>query len=211
MKTNKEQSNILKNYKTSLIINNFYNSPKFLKVMFGNRDDDFKYKIGDINTTNNWDPTTFDSEKMSGFIFFTEDKILRWLICGDTLYQVEIPENAEVISCPSESSPNGVFRSNQIILYNPTPMTDELAMNFYLKSNLPEKSYYKSLIGCAIRGYRNTCLAIIKDKINNSNIDLALSEINDFIKTYQTDDMNTVDIGVYNEVMQILNEIKTIN
>lgn len=45
-------------------------------------------------------------------------------------------------------------------------MTIELAMNFYLKSDLPEKSYYKSLAGVAIRGYRNTALKIIEDKVN---------------------------------------------
>ena len=37
MITNKEHSNLLKNYKTSLIINELYNKPKFIKVMFGNK------------------------------------------------------------------------------------------------------------------------------------------------------------------------------
>ena len=43
-------------------------------------------------------------------------------------------------------------------------MADELTMNFYLKFNLSEKSYYKSLVGVAIRGYRNKVLKIIEDK-----------------------------------------------
>lgn len=200
---NKDQSNILKNYKT--------NSPKFLKVMFGNKGANFEYKIDEINIANNWNPTTFDPKEMGGFNFSTEDKILRWLIRGDTLYEVEIPEDAKIVNCPSKSAPNGVFRSNKIILHNPTPMTDELAMNFYLKSNLPEESYYKSLIGCAIRGYRNTCLAIIADKVNKNNINLVLNEIDDFVKPFLDNDNEITGTEVYNEVMQILNKIKSDN
>ena len=45
MITNKEHSNLLKNYKTSLIINELYNKPKFIKVMFGNKGVNFEYKI----------------------------------------------------------------------------------------------------------------------------------------------------------------------
>ena len=143
---------------------------------------------------------------MGGFNFSTEDKILRWLVRGDTLYDVIIPDDAEVIDCPSPSAPHGVFRSNKIILTNPRQMTDEMAMDFYLKSDLPEKSYYKSLAGVAIRGYRNTSLKIIEDKVNKDNIDLVLSEIEDFIKPFKSDFDGTYD--VFNEVMKILEDIK---
>lgn len=88
-------------------------------------------------------------------------------------------------------------------------MTDELAMNFYLKSDLPEKSYYKSLAGCAIRGYRNTCLKIIEDRVNKDNIDLVLSEINDFVSPYNSSGTATNGYEVYNEVMDYLKEIKS--
>ena len=134
----------------------------------------------------------------------------RWLVRGDTIYDVEIPTDAEIIDCPSESAPHGVFRSNKIILTNPRLMTDELAMEFYLKANLPEKSYYKSLAGCAIRGYRNTSLKIVEDRVNKSNIDLVLSEIDDFVKPYKnTETIN--EYKVYNEVIKILNDIKKKN
>ena len=49
MITNKEHSNLLKNYKTSLIINELYNKPKFIKVMFGNKGVNFEYKIDKVN------------------------------------------------------------------------------------------------------------------------------------------------------------------
>ena len=114
----------------------------------------------------------------------------------------------QTIFYPSESAPHGVFRSNKIILTNPRLVTDEMAMDFYLKSNLPEKSYYKSLAGVAIRGYRNTSLKIIEDRINKDNIDLVLSEIDDFVKPYQSSGTTSNGLEVYNEVMDILNRIK---
>ena len=181
---------------------------KYLKVMFDNKGVNFEYKINEVNVADTWNPNTFDPKEMGGFNFSTEDKILRWLVRGDTIYDVEIPDDAEIIDCPSESAPHGVFRTNKIILTNPRPMTDELAMNFYLKSDLPEKSYYKSLAGVAIRGYRNTSLKIIEDKVNKDNIDLVLSEIDDFVKPYQSNGTAENGNEVYNEVMNILNNIK---
>ena len=89
---------------------------KYLKVMFENKGVDFEYKIGEVNIANNWNPNTYDPKEMGGFNFSTEDKILRWLIRGDTIYNVEVPIDAEIIDCPSESAPHGVFRSNKIIL-----------------------------------------------------------------------------------------------
>lgn len=181
---------------------------RYLKVMFGNKGINYEYKINDINIASTWNPRANDPKTMGGFNFSCEDKILRWLVRGDTIYDVIIPNDAEVIDIPSKSAPHGVFRSNKIIITNPKLMTDELAMNFYLKSNLPEKSYYKSLAGVAIRGYRNTSFKIIEDKVNKDNIDLVLSEIDDFIKPYQNSGSNENDNEVFNEVMDLLNNIK---
>ncbi len=89
-------------------------------------------------------------------------------------------------------------------------MTDEIAMQFYLKSDLPDKSYYKSLAGCAIRGYRETCLKIIKDRVNKDNVDLVLSEIDDFVSPYNGAETNQSELEVYNEVMSILHDIKKV-
>ena len=184
---------------------------KYLKVMFGvssSANKDLKYKIDEVNIASNWNPMAKEQEAMGGFNFSTEDKILRWLIRGDTLYDVEIPVDAQVIDCPSKSAPHGVFRSNKIILHNPRKITDEMALDLYRKSKLPEIAYYKSLAGCAIRGYRNTCLEIIKDKVNKNNIDLVLSEINDFVSPFRNNDTSENDLQVFNEVMKILNDIK---
>ena len=182
---------------------------KFLKVMFGTTsgaNSNVKYKLNDVTIADTWNPQAENPKEMGGFNFSTEDKILRWLVRGDTIYDVKIPEDAAVIDCPNESAPHGVFRTNKIIITNPKPMTDELAMEFYLKSNLPEKSYYKSLAGCAIRGYKNTCLQIIKDKVNKDNIDLVLSEWNDFHRPSHCSENGNMDVD--NEVMSILKKIK---
>ena len=82
-------------------------------------------------------------------------------------------------------------------------------MDLYLKSDLPEKSYYKALIGCAVRGYKNTCFKIIKDKVNKNNIDIVLSEANNFIKPYKKDDNSNDKNEVLDEVLECLNEVKS--
>ena len=187
---------------------------RYLKVMFGTNsgaNKNLEYKLNEVNIADIWNPNESVPKKMGGFNFSTETKILRWLIRGDTVYDIELPDDAEVIDCPSESAPHGVFRSNKIIISNPKLVTDEMAMEFYLKSDLPEKSYYKSLVGCAIRGYRKTSFKIIEDKVNKENIDLVLSEINDFVTPYTSRGTASNGNIVYNEVMRKLNEIKNEN
>lgn len=158
---------------------------KYLKVMFKTKSgaSDFEYKIGEVNIANTWNPKENDPKKMGGFNFSTEDKILRWLVRGDTIYDVIVPNDAEIVDCPSESAPHGVFRSNKIIILNPRPVTDDLAMYLYKKSNLPEKSYYKAMAGCAVRGYLNTACKIFDDKVNKDNVRLVKREYEDFCKS----------------------------
>lgn len=182
---------------------------KFVKVMFGTTSgaSGFQYQENVVNVADNWNPTEIEPDKMGGFNFSVENKILRYLIRGDTICDVAIPEDAEVIDCPSESCPHGIFRANKIIITNVRPMTDEMAMEFYRKADLPEKSFYKSLAGCAIRGYRTTCFQIIKDKVNVDNIDLVLSEVEDFIKPgYYWDKKGNGD--VVNEMYEKLKSIQ---
>ena len=157
---------------------------KNLKVMFGTTsgaNQELEYKLNEVNVANNWNPNATDPKEMGGFNFSVEDKILRWLVRGDTLYDVEIPKDAEVIDCPSESAPHGVFRTNKIILSNPRLVTDEIAMQLYEKSTLPEKSYFKAMAGLCVRGHINTEKKIFEEKINKENINIAISEFEDFV------------------------------
>lgn len=186
------------------------NSKKYLKVMFGNKSfangTGFEYKIGEINIADNWEPSDFNSKKIGGFNFSTENKILRWLVRGDTIYEVTIPDDAEVVEIESKSAPHGVFRTNKIILNNPQKVTDEIAMKLYFKSDLPEKSYYKAMAGCAIRGYRNTVKQMINDRVNKENIELVLSEIGDFRTASTATPKGNSEC--FDEMLKILNAIK---
>ena len=185
------------------------NNKKYIRVMFGNKSsgNGFEFVEGIVNVAEKWNPKETEPDLMGGFNFSVEDKILRYLVRGDTLCDVILPSDAEVIDCESTSCPHGVFRANKIIIKNIRPMTDDLAMHFYKCSNLPEKSYYKSLAGCAIRGYKSTTMQIIKDKVNKTNIDEVISEFEDFTKPgYYWD--KKCDEDFVNEVLNYLNSIK---
>lgn len=182
---------------------------KYVKVMFGDESraggTAFKYKIGEVNIANDWNYN--DKKNPGGFNFSTENKVARWLVRGDTLYDVIIPDDAEVLEIESESAPHGVFRTNKIILVNPNPITDELALELFLKSDLPEKSYFKTLAGYTVRGHINAAKEIIKQKVNESNIELAISEFEDF---YTPKDKKQIDESYKTEceIYKILIEIK---
>lgn len=192
---------------------------RYLKVMFGNKSgaNGFEYKIGEVNIADNWNPKAETPKEIGGFNFSVEDKIIRWLVRGDTIYDVEVPDDAELIDVMHPSTPHGVFRSNKIILLNPRKVTDELAMYFYLKSDIPEKSYFKAMAGCCVRGYINTAKKIFKDKINENNVDLAISEFEDFCKPKDGwRDFPQKDFSKYNgvyttEIYEMLQNFKNMN
>lgn len=184
---------------------------KFVKVMFGNQSfasgTGYPYKVDQINVTNDWNPKEKDSKLLGGFNISTEDKVLRWLVRGDTLYDVIIPENTDVYDCWSPSAPHGVFRTNKIIITNPKIITDEMAMELYHKSDLPEKSYFKAMAGCAIRGHINTAKEILKDKVNSENIELVIQEVEEFYKPTKGD-KSTGSYECLEEICNMLLEIK---
>jgi len=84
---------------------------------------------------------------------------------------------------------------------NHTATSDELAMGFYKKSKLPEKSYFKAMVGCVIRGYVNTAMQIFRDKINKENIELAIYEYEDFLtpkeKEFNIEELNDIEKDFY--------------
>lgn len=63
---------------------------KYVKVMFGNNSGagSFQYKISGLNVANVWNPNADNPKEFGGFNFSTEEKILRWLHRGDTIYGV---------------------------------------------------------------------------------------------------------------------------
>lgn len=186
---------------------------KYLKAVFGDEshfgDGVYKYKIGEINEASFWNPE--DPVNTYGFNFSNESNIARWIVRGDTLYDVIIPEDSEVIAINNPSTPNGVFRTNKIIIVNPRQITDDLALELYKKSNMPEKTYFKTIAGYCVRGHINAAKQIVKDKVNIENIDLAIEEFNDFFKPRPGTPKKQGSpqaSNAHNEVLQMLMEIK---
>lgn len=139
---------------------------------------DFEYKIWEVNITNNCNPNVLVPKEIGGFNFSAEDKILRWLVYGDTTYDVTVPGDAEIIDCERPSALHGVFRSDKIIITNTRVVTDDMVMDSYYKLNLSKKFYFKAMAECAVRVYMKTAIKIFEDKVNLDNIDLVFSEFN---------------------------------
>lgn len=157
---------------------------KYVRVMDGTKSNasGFEYKIDEINYALKWNPKCMDPEEMGGFNFSNEESILRWTIRGNVLYDVIIPDDAEVIKCDSKNTPNGVFRTNKIIITNPREIDEDLMLELYEKSNLPLNTYFQCLSFLSLKNYKKTCLKIIIDKIDENNIDQAYDTFINFIK-----------------------------
>ena len=151
---------------------------KYIKVLFDKKGANYEYKLNQVNVARTWNPQAEKGRDFGGFNYTTEDCILRWLHRGDTLYDVEIPDDAESIKLEGATT---IYRANKIIISNPRKVDDDLALHFYEISQIPEKSYYKSLAVVSVMNYRNTAYAILRDRVNRDNIDLVLSEWDDFI------------------------------
>ena len=174
---------------------------KFVRVMDGIKSNagGFNYKLGEINVSEHWDNTTLNPQKMGGFSFSTEDQILRWLHRGDTIYDVVIPEDAEVILCDKEK---GIYRSNKIIVTNPRIITDEMVIDLYHKTNLSNKIIAQCLVTLLWKNRKEISEYIIKDRVNLNNIDEILEEF----KRYSGED--NLDLESFKEIYEILLEIQ---
>jgi len=179
---------------------------KYIKLIDGLKSNasGLQYKVDEVNVADNWNPTTFDPVMMGGFNFSTEDKILRWIHRGDTVYDVEIPKNAEVIDCPSQNCPHGVFRTNKIILSNPKKLTEDMVMRYYKISDLPEKTYYQCIVVMLYKNYINIAKQIIEDKVSKNNIDECIYEFERMISDKHD---GTVPIFNYDGLWQEAKEI----
>lgn len=152
---------------------------KFVRVMDGLKSNagGFDYKLDEINISEKWDTTTLNPEKMGGFNFGTEDKILRWLHRGDTIYDVIVPDDAEVILCDEEK---GIYRSNKIIVTNPRPITDELVIELYKKNTLSDKIIAQCLVTLLWKKRKEISKYIINDRVNKNNIDEIIKEFTSY-------------------------------
>ena len=155
---------------------------KYVKVIEGTKSNanGFQYKIDEINISEKWNPKSDNPEDFGGFNFSTEDKILRWLLRGDVLYDVKLPSDAEIIEVENKNTPHGVFRTNKIIITNPRPVTDDLVIKLYKKSLLPEKTYYQCLVTLLFKNHKKAVKYIIKDRINKNALTKLANLSNNF-------------------------------
>ena len=153
---------------------------KFVRVMDGTKSNEggFDYKIDEINISSDWNPNETDREKVGGFNFSTEDKILRWLHRGDTIYDVIIPEDAEVVELDEEK---GIWRTNKIIVTNPREITDEIVMEIYKETTLSNKILAQCLQTLLWKNRMHISKYIINDRVNKSNVDEFISEFENHI------------------------------
>lgn len=179
---------------------------KYVRVMDGLKSNagGFDYKIDELNVANIWDTTTLDPEKMGGFNFGTEDKILRWLHRGDTIYDVIVPIDAELVEVDKEK---GIYRSNKIIVTNPRMITDEMIIELSKKSTLNNKYLAQSFQVLLWRNHLDVCLEIIKDKVNKDNVDEIFNEYVNYASNGDSNyDFTKGDTGI---IYDALSEIKS--
>ena len=148
---------------------------KYVRVMDGLKSNagGFEYKLDEINVAEKWNPNNLEPEEMGGFNFGAEDKILRWLHRGDTIYDVRIPEDAEVIQVDDEK---GIYRANKIIVTNPRKITDDMVMDLYKKTTLSNKIIAQCLLTLIWKNRIEISKYIIKDRVNFDNVNEILEE-----------------------------------
>lgn len=136
-----------------------------------------------------------DINQMGGFCLSTDECIFRWLVRGDTLCEVIIPENEKIYKTASE---NGIYLAEKIVLKNPQKMNDDLAMKLYLNSKLPTESYFRAMTACAICGYMNTAFRVCEDKVNQENREKAILEFEGFCQRRTKEKMMEDDLAKQN-------------
>lgn len=165
---------------------------KYVRVMDGIKSNagGFEYKLDEINYSDNWNPNETEPDKMGGFNFGSEDKILRWLHRGDTMYDVIIPEDTEVVLCNEEK---GVWRANKIIVTNPRQITYELVIELYKKTTLSNKVLAQCLQTLLWKNRLEISKYIIRDRVNKENVDEFIKEFEDYNK--KTEIFNYDELG----------------
>lgn len=179
---------------------------KYVRVMDGTKSNagGFEYKLDETNYADNWNPNETEPDKMGGFNFGSEDKILRWLHRGDTIYDVIVPEDAEIVLCSEEK---GVWRANKIIVTNPRVITDELVLELYNKTTLSNKIIAQCLQTLLWKNRLEISKYIIKDRVNKENVDEFIKEFENYNK--KSEIFNYDELGEDSKIIyDMLNEIR---
>lgn len=147
-----------------------------------------------------------DLVQVGGFFMSDKDFIFRWVIRGDTLCEVIIPENEKIYKTANKY---GVYLADSIILTNPKKVDDKYAMELYLQSKLLDNEYFKAMTACAICGYINTAFKVCNDRVNIRNVDQAIEELEGFCK--RRNEENLIDNEIAREnVNKLYRKLKSI-
>lgn len=141
-------------------------------------------------------------EDMGGLNVTNYQSVLIWILRGDTLCDVTIPNGGKIYETVNSSVIHGTFRADKIILSNPRIIDDKLAMELYEKSNLPWKSYIQVLAYISTQGFTETCYKILEDKVNKENAVEVLDIYENFLQR-KTNPMP----DLYNEILEKIKEI----
>ena len=181
----------------------------------GFKEDTSLYSRTDITTTEkttliNWDETESASDTVqqnpTSFNFSTEDSILRWIRRGDTIYDVIIPDNAEVILCNEEK---GIYRSNKIIVTNPRELTDEVIIDLYNKTTLSNKVLAQCLQVLLWKRRLEISKFIINDRVNKENVDEFIFEFEKHVKKSEIfcyDELSSEAKVIYDLLLDVKNK-----
>lgn len=150
------------------------------------------------------DVNAIEIDKVGGFCISTYDFVFRWLIRGDTLCEVIIPEDTKIYKSVSN---NGIYKSDKMILRNPRKIDDDFAYELYKASNLPEKSYFRAMAACAICGYEKTAIKVFEDKVTKENINIAINEFEEFCKRREEENL-AENVFELKTVKNIKNKLK---
>ena len=166
-----------------------------------------KFTIGEVSiATQKVNLQAADPKDIGGFCISDNEHIFRWIIRGDYLCEVKIPEDSKIYKTESE---NGIYVSNKILLTNPVKMTDEVALKLYNISNLPESSYFRALAACCIKGYINTAEKVFSEKINKNNLNIALQEFEAFCRRREEEyDIETFNLESVKLILNRMNKLK---
>lgn len=177
----------------------------FVRVMDKNisNESGLEFKIGEVTVARDWNPYAIERDEIKGINFSNEENILRWIRRGDTLYDVELPFDAEVKMVPGTFTPDGLFRANKVIVKNPRELTDDLCLELYKKSKMPDSTYPDVLAILAVKGFNKTCMQLIKDRVNSSNIDEFVEHYIEFVG-----DVGEDDLVPYNRYKDYLIDLK---
>ena len=124
----------------------------------------------------------------------------------NTIYDVIIPDDAEVILCNEEK---GVYRSNKIIVTNPRELTYEVIIDIYKKTTLNNRVLAQCLQVLLWKKRIEISKFIINDRVNKENVDEFIFEFEKYVKKSEIfcyDELSSESKLIYDLLLDVKNK-----